>query len=70
MDIVHPSMKELLQKVDSRYTLVVLGAKRARQLLDHAELRVVPESTKDVSNALYEIAAGKVTYERTKAGIK
>ena len=32
MDIVHPPMKELLTKVDSRYTLAVLAAKRARQL--------------------------------------
>ena len=31
MDIVHPSMDQLLPKVDSKYTLVVLAAKRARQ---------------------------------------
>ena len=29
MDIVHPSMDQLLPKVDSKYTLVVLAAKRA-----------------------------------------
>lgn len=27
MDIVHPSMDQLLPKVDSKYTLVVLAAK-------------------------------------------
>ena len=70
MDIVHPPIKTLLSKVDSRYTLVVLGAKRARQLLDGDPLKVKPESTKDVSNALSEVAADRITYERTKGGIK
>lgn len=70
MDIVHPPLKKLLTKVDSRYTLVVLGAKRARQLLDRAELKVETDATKDVSNALAEIAEDKITYERTKTSIK
>lgn len=29
MDIVHPSMDQLLPKVDSKYTLVVLAAKKS-----------------------------------------
>ena len=40
MDIVTPPMENLLSKVDSRYTLVVLAAKRARQLLDGTESKV------------------------------
>jgi DNA-directed RNA polymerase subunit omega len=65
------TLDELMEKVDSRYTLVVLAAKRARQLTerknednDGAVIR------KPVSEALREIASGKVSYRRTKQGIK
>ncbi|GAW30115.1 DNA-directed RNA polymerase subunit omega [Carboxydocella sp. ULO1] len=61
-----PSLDILLKKVDSRYTLVVAAAKRARML-------TYPESsagTKPVSRALEEIAADRLQYERTKSGIK
>ncbi len=70
MDIIDPSMNTLLTKVDSRYTLVVLAAKRARQLLDGAELKVKAKSAKNVTNALEEVAEDKITYVRTKGGIK
>ena len=63
-------MNTLLTKVDSRYTLVVLAAKRARQLLDGAELKVKARSAKNVTNALEEVAEDKITYVRTKGGIK
>ena len=70
MDIVHPPMKELLTKVDSRYTLAVLAAKRARQLQDGAEVKVKVPSNKNVTRALAEVAADKIGYERTKLCIK
>lgn len=66
MDIVHPSMDELLPKVDSKYTLVVLSAKRARQLLSGEEVKAQKQSTKNVTNALEEIAEDKITYMRDK----
>ena len=34
MDIVTPSLDQVLPKVDSRYTLVSLAAKRARDIMD------------------------------------
>ena len=68
--MVNPSINTLLTKVDSRYTLVVLAAKRARQILDGAEPKVKVRSTKNVTNALEEVAEEKIRYERTKAGIK
>jgi len=34
--MIEPSINSLLEKVDSRYTLVVATAKRARQLTDGA----------------------------------
>ncbi len=70
MDIVHPPMKDLLTKVDSRYTLAVLAAKRARQLLDGAQAKVKVPSNKNVTRALAEVAEDKIGYERTKLGIK
>ena len=56
MDIVHPSMDQLLPKVDSKYTLVVLAAKRARQILAGSSVKSVLQSHKDVTNALEEVA--------------
>ena len=70
MDIVHPPMKELLTKVDSRYTLAVLAAKRARQLLDGAQVKVKVPSNKNVTRAVAEVVEDKIGYERTKLGIK
>ncbi|MBP5199451.1 MAG: DNA-directed RNA polymerase subunit omega [Schwartzia sp.] len=70
MDIVHPPMKDLLTKVDSRYTLAVLAAKRARQLLDGAQVKVKVPSNKNVTRALAEVVEDKIGYERTKLGIK
>jgi DNA-directed RNA polymerase subunit omega len=70
MDIVHPPMKDLLTKVDSRYTLAVLAAKRARQLQDGAEVKVKVPSNKNVTRALAEVAEDKIGYERTKLCIK
>ena len=70
MDIVHPPMKELLTKVDSRYTLAVLAAKRARQLQDGAEVKVKVPSNKNVTRALAEVAEDKIGYERTKLSVK
>lgn len=49
MDIVHPSMDQLLPKVDSKYTLVVLAAKRARQILAGSPVKSVLQSHKDVT---------------------
>jgi len=31
--MIHPSLDQLLKQVDSRYTLVVAAAKRAREIM-------------------------------------
>ena len=49
MSMADPSINKLLEVVDSRYTLVVLAAKRARQLLSGDEPKVVAKSSKDVT---------------------
>ena len=70
MSMVDPSIDYLAEKVDSKYTLVILCAKRARELLAGAQSMVDCKSNKAVSIALEEVGQGKITYERTKTGIK
>mgnify|MGYP000853784074 FL=1 len=62
--MLYPSINELTKKVDSRYTLVMLTAKRARQLVDGAKPKIETSSSKPVSIAIEEIAADKITYTR------
>jgi DNA-directed RNA polymerase subunit omega len=68
--MIYPPLDKLLKKVDSKYTLVVVAAKRARQILDGDPPRVHVRSGKTVTQALFEIDQGLVEYERTKTGIK
>lgn len=68
--LIKPSIDVLVSKVDSKYSLVVATAKRARAIVEGAPGLVETESKKPVTRALFELAAGKITYERTKTGIK
>jgi len=68
--VIQPSLDVLVKKVDSKYTLVVAAAKRAREIMDGDSPMVEIRSNKPVTVALQEIADGKLGYERTKAGIK
>ena len=82
--MIEPRMETLLTDVDSKYTLVLLAAKRARQInayftqLGEGIAEFTPpqislgtgRAPKALSIALEEIAEGKVTYERTADGIK
>ena len=60
MSMVDPSIDDLAEKVDSKYTLVILAAKRARELT--VGNQNMPQ--KEVSTALREIADDVITYER------
>jgi guanylate kinase len=71
--LMDPPIEELLDKVDSKFTLVTLGAKRAREInayyhgLGEVLGQVIPPqvtsvSGKPLSIAFEEIAASKVTY--------
>jgi DNA-directed RNA polymerase subunit omega len=68
--LIYPSIDELFERVDSKYTLVIMAAKRGRQIRDGSKPMVECESRKEVSIALHEIVSGKVEYERVKAGTK
>ena len=68
--LIYPSIDEMLKNVDSRYSLVILAAKRARQLREGQAAGDSASIFKEVTSALEDIAAGKITFERTKNGIK
>jgi DNA-directed RNA polymerase subunit omega len=82
--MIEPKIDDLLSQVDSKYSLVILAAKRAREInsyysqLGEGRGEYVPpliESgglrSKPLSIALQEISEGKITYERPEGiGIK
>jgi DNA-directed RNA polymerase subunit omega len=55
------TVEDCLERVESRFSLVILAAKRAKMLLKGAP-PLVDTDNKVIVNALREIAAGKVTY--------
>jgi DNA-directed RNA polymerase subunit omega len=74
--MMEPPVEQLLDRVDSKFTLVTLAARRGRQInsyfnqLGEGLGAIVPPqvtsvSRKPLSIALEEIAAGKITYHRT-----
>jgi DNA-directed RNA polymerase subunit omega len=73
--MMDPPIESLLERVDSKYTLVSLAAKRGREVnsyfnqLGEGLGSIVPPqvtsiSRKPLSIALDEISAGKITYHR------
>lgn len=59
--MLYPPMSDLLENVNSRYLLVNVIARRARQVSIEAEKMGEPLSEKPVSIAIGEIAEGKLT---------
>ncbi|ADQ46510.1 DNA-directed RNA polymerase, omega subunit [Caldicellulosiruptor kronotskyensis 2002] len=67
--LLRPGLDELLKFVDNKYTLSVLVAKRARQLLQQAQKKVDItnfNSDKYVTMAVNEVASGKISYKYVK----
>ena len=60
MKITYPSIDKLLSRVNSRYSLSVLAAKRAHEIQAGAPLALKHYKS---DKALEEIAAGKVTID-------
>ncbi|MFK7695287.1 DNA-directed RNA polymerase subunit omega [Paenibacillus sp. HJGM_3] len=69
--MLYPSIDLLINKVDSKYSLVVAASKRARMLRDGAksELRE-PKANKQVGVALEEIYGGMVQVESVAKDLK
>jgi DNA-directed RNA polymerase subunit omega len=71
--VIHPRIDELLGPVDSRYALVIVAAKRARQInnyhhqlgegtFDEFPPLVESRSKNYLTMALEEVAEGKIKY--------
>ena len=59
--MLYPPMSDLLKHVDSRYLLVNVVARRARQLSIEAETQEIALEEKPVTLAIHEVAEGKLT---------
>jgi len=64
--MINPSVIDLLQKVEDRYSLVMVTSKRARQLINGAEPLVKVDSKKALTIAINEVNQDVVTYETDK----
>ena len=76
--MIHPRIDELLDNVDSRYALVIVAAKRARQINNyHHQLGegtfeefpplVESRSKNYLTMALEEVSGGKIKYSYPKS---
>lgn len=54
------TVEDCIEKVDNRFTLVLLAARRARQLMKGSKFLLPATENKYIVNSLREIAAGKV----------
>ena len=78
--MIHPRIDQLLDKVDSRYALVIVAAKRARQINNyHHQLGegtfdefppplIRSRSKNYLTMSLEEIAEGKISYDYSATG--
>ena len=64
--MLYPSVNKLREKVDSRYTLCMLAAKRARDLIAKKPALTEVQSERPVSQAANEIAEDLITYRRVE----
>ena len=58
--MLYPAMADLLKHIDSRYLLVNVIARRARQISIEAETEHIPLEDKPVTIAIHEVADGKL----------
>ena len=60
--MLYPSINIIRQKADSRYTLVSMASKRARDIIDGKPVLSDCKINKPVSIAAHEIAEDLITY--------
>ena len=67
MSMTNPTILQLLEKSDCRYTLVVEVSKRARQLVDGVPPLIDAKDKENmpVSIAIDEVNRGLITYDRS-----
>ena len=62
--LLYPSVNTLQEKTDSRYSLCILTAKRARDIIEGKPILTEEESERPVSQAAREVAEDLITYSR------
>lgn len=66
--MINPSIVDLLQKVNDRYSLVIVTSKRARQIIDGAEPLIATKSKKPLTIAINEVNEDAVRYHNVREG--
>ncbi len=64
--MLYPSINKIRTKADSRYTLVILAAKRSREIIDGMPKLTEEDVSKPVSIATNEIAEDLITYRESQ----
>ena len=59
--MLYPAMSTLNKYVKTRYLLVNVVARRARQIAEKADVEGTPLSEKPVTSAINEVAEGKLS---------
>ena len=62
--LLYPSVNKLQEKTDSRYSLCIVTAKRARDIIEGKPVLTEEESERPVSQAAREVAEDLITYTR------
>lgn len=60
------TVEDCLEKVENRFALVLLVAKRAKQLIKGSSLTIPKTNNKYVVSALREVSAGTVSFDRNQ----
>ncbi len=65
--MLYPSIDSLLDKINSKYTLVTLSSKRAREIQQKGDVLIPrPDSVKPVGKALEEILDDAIKLKRVE----
>jgi len=62
--MLYPSIIDLLDIMENRYTLVIAVSKRARQIIDEQREGLMPTDDKPVNIATNEVFAGDIVLSK------
>ena len=68
--MINPSITELLEKVEDRYSLVIVTSRRARQIIDSNQPLTSNSSKKPLTIAINEVNEGLISYHKNNEGSK
>lgn len=65
--MLYPSIIDLLDIMENRYTLVIAVSKRARQIIDEQREGLMPADDKPVNIATNEVFAGDILLSKRQS---